>query len=920
MKVPPTFEIRVALIGYVSVGKTTVLNALFAAKYGQVAMKRTTAVVNNFRVSSPDQGGVTAAAGNRKDDKEREAVKWATTVDTPRSASSTLEETIRDNEAHRNSETIVEKTYDIVLNEPLHDMRRDTKLVIVDIPGINEAGTSSKYKDYVNEHWHSFDVAVVVVDGRQGVNTEEQLDLIKLIQENTKTRKDIPSILLLNKIDDPYDSDQKILIEEFRRYTERVFSVSDRKRSLKKMIDEREEREEEKAKAMEEFVKLSKDGGRTIDSLDFPALMEALGTTNCEDGNHAKAIARLSREGKIEIDPFLHWYIFDFMFASDEDSETEIAPKACSAAASSQSARFGALAPPTGGLSGSSAASAQQVAHKPKQQERPFGAPAPAPFGAPAPSFFGAPALAPFGAPAPSFFAAPAPASSGGLFGSCGAPAPSGALFGAAAPSSGTFGSGPAPAPVGARATLTTVGAAAPIPSVDSPFRGTGATTLSDKKFPVVIPVSAMHAFLYRCGSQLSFESFCKMDQDFIDKLGKESYGRQWYRFGRDEQLQKAFEAVNDEEQRKNGVAISNFGTFLKVLDICIGDEEKQKRILLQQVETHGVRLGEANDEADLGAAFGQLYETSVLLNGNHSHQCEVFWQAFSKKSLTCFRQFIYEKKPEYLALLSASLFSYFSQVRRFGLEQETPKIVAKAKELVINYVKVVHARLEIILQDAPSNSLDRDSGWGRRFFHKFIIFDAILTVASLEPTFSLHFGELKVALELCRLQQEKGYFHRHPDTSVIDQLSTSILKPVLPIDNPFTYCDWHYPSGPSGDFPNNSCSKCDNAREHPPARIDRLMWTTQMCTYCGLKGKGGLLTPFQKRGLDFLQCESCHKEYFIGENGPWFEQTPGYDVKVESQFFQSSIEDPRHFGHFVWACCVLIRQATEDDSPHSVS
>uniref|UniRef100_A0A7S3L1Q9 Dynamin N-terminal domain-containing protein n=1 Tax=Amphora coffeiformis TaxID=265554 RepID=A0A7S3L1Q9_9STRA len=888
MKVPPTFEIRVALIGYVSVGKTTVLNALFAAKYGQVAMKRTTAVVNNFRVSSPDQGGVTAAAGNRKDDKEREAVKWATTVDTPRSASSTLEETIRDNEAHRNSETIVEKTYDIVLNEPLHDMRRDTKLVIVDIPGINEAGTSSKYKDYVNEHWHTFDVAVVVVDGRQGVNTEEQLDLIKLIQENTKTRKDIPSILLLNKIDDPYDSDQKILIEEFRRYTERVFSVSDRKRSLKKMIDEREEREEEKAKAMEEFVKLSKDGGRTIDSLDFPALMEALGTTNCEDGNHAKAIARLSKEGKIEIDPFLHWYIFDFMFASDEDSETEIAPKACSAAASSQSARFGALAPPTGGLSGSSAASAQQVAHKPKQRERPFGAPA----------------------QAPSSFAAPAPAPSGGLFGSCGAPAPSGALFGAPAPSSGTFGSGPAPAPVGARATLTAVGAVAPIPSVDSPFRGTGATTLSDKKFPVVISVSAMHAFLYRCGSQLSFERFCKMDQEFIDKLGKESYGRQWYRFGRDEQLQKAFEAVKDEEQRKNGVAISNFGTFLKVLDICIGDKEKQKRILLRQVETHCVRLLEANEEADLGAAFGNLYETSVLLGGNHSHQCEVFWQAFSKKSLTCFRQFIYEKKPEYLALLSASLFSYFSQVRRFGLEQETPKIIAKAKELVINYVKVVCAGLEIMTYSFGSTTEGLFTHLiNPGFFDKLIILYAILTVASLEPTFSLEFGELRVMLELCRIQEENN----SNSSSHIHQLLESIQKPVPPIDSPRTCCDQHSTYA-------MFCTLCENARKHPLQRIDRLMWTTQMCTDCGLKGKGGLLTPFQERGLDFLRCESCGKRYFIGENGPWFEQTPGYDVKVESQFFQSSIEDPRHFGHFVWACCVLIRQATEDDSPHSVS
>ena len=47
------FEIKVALIGYVSVGKTTVLNALFRDRYSEVSMSRTTAGVNFFRVVSP---------------------------------------------------------------------------------------------------------------------------------------------------------------------------------------------------------------------------------------------------------------------------------------------------------------------------------------------------------------------------------------------------------------------------------------------------------------------------------------------------------------------------------------------------------------------------------------------------------------------------------------------------------------------------------------------------------------------------------------------------------------------------------------------------------------------------------------------------------------------------------------------------
>ena len=46
-----TFEIKIALLGNVSAGKTTVLNALLRDKYGEVAMKRTTAGANFFRIN-----------------------------------------------------------------------------------------------------------------------------------------------------------------------------------------------------------------------------------------------------------------------------------------------------------------------------------------------------------------------------------------------------------------------------------------------------------------------------------------------------------------------------------------------------------------------------------------------------------------------------------------------------------------------------------------------------------------------------------------------------------------------------------------------------------------------------------------------------------------------------------------------------
>jgi GTPase SAR1 family protein len=55
------FEIRVALVGYVSVGKTTVLNAIFRDKFSEVAQKRTTAGINFFRIINPVERGTPPA-------------------------------------------------------------------------------------------------------------------------------------------------------------------------------------------------------------------------------------------------------------------------------------------------------------------------------------------------------------------------------------------------------------------------------------------------------------------------------------------------------------------------------------------------------------------------------------------------------------------------------------------------------------------------------------------------------------------------------------------------------------------------------------------------------------------------------------------------------------------------------------------
>mmetsp|Transcript_15008 Transcript_15008/g.32341 ORF Transcript_15008/g.32341 Transcript_15008/m.32341 type:complete len:703 (-) Transcript_15008:352-2460(-) len=240
-----SFEIKVGLLGYVSVGKTTGLNALFQGKFSEVSMKRTTAGINFFRVSSltkPPKRTKTAGSGSSKDDS---SMDWqnvdnstaASAEDSSESsyvdAEDTLKETTADNAKLRESNELQERTFDIELDEPLlKDMREDTRLVIADIPGINEAGTSKLYLDYVEKTWDTYDAMVVVMDAGLGVNTDEQVDLLKFVKKNIDEKKQVPVIIVCNKVDDPDDEELMALVKEARNEVEKIFRVDDRTKAL----------------------------------------------------------------------------------------------------------------------------------------------------------------------------------------------------------------------------------------------------------------------------------------------------------------------------------------------------------------------------------------------------------------------------------------------------------------------------------------------------------------------------------------------------------------------------------------------------------------------------------------------------------------------------------------------------------------
>jgi hypothetical protein len=116
-------------------------------------------------------------------------------------------------------------------------MRKDTKLTIIDVPGLNEAGTKAMYKEYVGDKWETFDCVVVVMDAGKGVNTEEQVELLHFVKDNLEKKKRLPVIVLCNKVNDPEDEELMQLVQEMSEQIEKIFEVGDRSQALQQVLD-----------------------------------------------------------------------------------------------------------------------------------------------------------------------------------------------------------------------------------------------------------------------------------------------------------------------------------------------------------------------------------------------------------------------------------------------------------------------------------------------------------------------------------------------------------------------------------------------------------------------------------------------------------------------------------------------------------
>jgi GTPase SAR1 family protein len=667
MKISQPFELKVALLGNVSTGKTTVLNALFRDRYGNVCMKRTTAAVNYFTLSkSKKVVGEQEATAPSDTGSASTTEAWNMVADDPRSAESTLQEIAQDDATLRQSEKVVEKFYDINLEEHICEMRPDTKLVVVDVPGINEAGASSKFKDYVAAKWNTFDCVIVVMDGRQGVNTEEQVELLRFVEENLKL-KDIPVIILCNKVDDPYDEEQAEMIGEARREVETIFNVVDREAALEHIV-----------------------------SQDQPKGFEEEGT------------------------------------------------------------------------------------------------------------------------------------------------------------------------------------------------------------FPVLLPISALNAFIFRCGSLMTLEEFRRFDYKLVDKLGRERIGRDaWSGMSQSEKYENAYSVITDSAKYKAALADSNFDKFLVLLSKSIGGSDTQRSLINKQIEVALQNISKQNAIVTSLQAVYKLNHALLINDEEHGKYGDkelqsTFWDAYEKLEGAAFKGLVIPTAVAKLKEPMEELIQYCHFAHSLGWISEQDKALATMKNLIRHQMGFVLEKqslekLSVNEAAASTSPVSKEiqkclTTWDKLSLLDWIHIAGSFSLMSYDKPFCEAFGREKMLFDV--LMQ-----------SLVNEASSSTH---VDISLCFS-CKTKWTNG------NNKCSSCRSVYLIPGERHTchshhhyGSFSVGQRCSNCEYTMKAYPTETVAESMLNLL-TKQIYKD---GKLVPADEQNHKMFVHL---VVPETPADPAHFGHLIWLYCKFV-------------
>lgn len=173
--------INIALIGGVSVGKSTLVNAIFSKQLSSCGIKRTTMVPTIYQ----NKGSFTSS--DAVDNTNRVLI----------------------GKTEKGENLVMEDIKEIYspVGEINDFLKTDSNcnINIYDIPGINDARTKELYFLYISQNFHKFNVIIFVIDIYSALNTSDEIEILEKININIKENKEkgleTSLIIIANKCD-----------------------------------------------------------------------------------------------------------------------------------------------------------------------------------------------------------------------------------------------------------------------------------------------------------------------------------------------------------------------------------------------------------------------------------------------------------------------------------------------------------------------------------------------------------------------------------------------------------------------------------------------------------------------------------------------------------------------------------------------
>ncbi|AYV83402.1 MAG: dynamin family GTPase [Hyperionvirus sp.] len=182
------FTINIAIVGAVSVGKSTLLNALFVEHYSEMRIKRNTMRPQVYvEEIDTEANPVKIKESNRLSNEEL------------------ISKTERGEKLSVND--IQELEYNVPKLYNFAKLQKGITLSIFDIPGLNDSRTKIVYFDYLTTNIHKFDIVIFLVDICSAFNTMDEINILDHLLSSMKKCSDIYKtennlIVLVNKCDD----------------------------------------------------------------------------------------------------------------------------------------------------------------------------------------------------------------------------------------------------------------------------------------------------------------------------------------------------------------------------------------------------------------------------------------------------------------------------------------------------------------------------------------------------------------------------------------------------------------------------------------------------------------------------------------------------------------------------------------------